>query len=324
MKDLILITAFCPTKEKEDILRKLVNFIRRYDKMFDIMVSSHSNLSSDIVEMCNLSIYDKENLLLYDDEYRPKMWYKTNKFIIHSNYVTKFATQYTVLKLTSIGLSVAKTLGYKKIHKIEYDTDLTSIIEIIENSNLLDINDIIFYTKSGNKNESMKGSIWSANIEKLPKIYFSSTKEEIINFIFSTNENRIEILIQKEFIKTKYVCKSTDTLLSNGVITDFYNFLDRETDTSIWSVPVYDDIDKKIKFFTYNHTDNNNIDVLIKFNKVVKTFKLNKNQWKLVIIGDNFEGSLNVWVENKNNLNIDFDTIDIDTFKKYNYITYKL
>jgi len=322
MKDLILITAFCPTKEKEEILRKLVSFIKGYDKIFDIMVSSHSNLSSDIVEMCDLLIYDKENLLLYDDEYRPKMWYKTNRFTIHSNYVTKFATQYTVLKLTSLGLSIAKTLGYKKIHKIEYDTNLTSIIEIVNNSNLLDSRDVIFYTKNGSKNETMKGSIWSANIIKLPEIYFSFKKDKIINYIFSTPENRVEVLIQKEFIKTNYECKSNDNLILNGVNTDFYNFLDRETDTNIWSVPVYDDSDKKIKFFTYNHTDHNDIDVLIKFNKVVKTFKLNKNQWKLIIVGNNFEGNLDVWVENKNKLNIDFDNINVDTFKKHNYIEY--
>jgi len=151
MKDLVLITAFCPTKEKEDTLKRLVYFLNRYTDLYDIMIVSHSNIDSSIVGMCDYFVYDKENLLLTEDEYRPKMWFNTDGFKIQSNYVAKYSTYYTVLKMTSMGLSLSKSLGYKKVHKIEYDTHITSIIEITENSNLLDNNDVIFYTNNGLK-----------------------------------------------------------------------------------------------------------------------------------------------------------------------------
>jgi hypothetical protein len=48
MKDLILITAFCNTTEKENYLRNLVSVIKK-ESNFDILITSHSVLPEDII-----------------------------------------------------------------------------------------------------------------------------------------------------------------------------------------------------------------------------------------------------------------------------------
>jgi hypothetical protein len=318
MKDLILVTAFCPTKEKEDKLRDFLSFIRNYDNLFDVMVSSHSNLSSDIVDMCDYYIFDKENLLLTDDEYRQSMWFTNSIFSIKSNYVMSFSTSYAVLKLTSLGIIMANSLGYKKIHKLEYDTKITSIIEFTKNSNLLNQNDVILYSKNGSMNETMVGSLWSANIDKLPKIYFSYIKKDVFEFLQKKQGNALEREIQNKFSQMKYVCKNINDLKYNGIEVDLFR-------RGFWAVPIYDSRNNKIIFFTYNDSKKENLDVILKFSDNIRNIKLTKqNEWNVSILND-FEkiNLLTVWVDNKMVLDIDFSKINIDSFKKSNHIIYK-
>ena len=42
MKDLILITAYCPDNERENILRKLVTSLESHKDFFEIMIVSHT------------------------------------------------------------------------------------------------------------------------------------------------------------------------------------------------------------------------------------------------------------------------------------------
>jgi hypothetical protein len=42
MKDLILITAYCPDEHRENILRNLVNSLLRFEDTFDTLVVSHT------------------------------------------------------------------------------------------------------------------------------------------------------------------------------------------------------------------------------------------------------------------------------------------
>lgn len=324
MKDLILITAFCPTKDKENKLKNLVTFFKNYSDVFDIMVTSHSNVSSDIIDICDYFIYDKENLLLYDDKFKMRFFFKTKNFIINTNYLNNYSTNYAVLKLTSIGLSLSKTLGYKKVHKIEYDTNITSVGEIIDNSNLLNEKDIIFYTKNGLNNNIMRGSVWSAKIDKLPNIYFSFIKKDVLDFISGDGVNlTIESLIQKEFLKKQFFCKDSEKLIDSGIQINLDNTLNRKNDNGYWCVPVYDKKHHNLKVFAHNNTEKESIEVLISYNNKLTNLKIGKNRWFLVFVGKIEEKSdLNIWVENDNKLKLNFESIDIELFKKYNYITY--
>jgi hypothetical protein len=324
IKDLILVTAFCPTKEKEDTLKRLVYFLNRYTDLYDIMIVSHSNIDSSIIGMSDYFVYDKENLLLTEDEYRPKMWFNTDGFKIQSNYVAKYSTYYTVLKMTSMGLSLSKSLGYKKVHKIEYDTHITSIIEITENSNLLDNNDVIFYTNNGLKNEMMKGSFWSASIDKLPNLYFNTEKNNLMDLITINNGNTLESYVQKKFMELNYINKKFSTLKNKGFNSGIFNLKDREYGSNFWAIPIYDEKNNEIKFFISNSYQGS-VEVIIQYaNKIKNVILEKKNLWTLIPLDKIKDISmLNVWLNNNKILSLDFNKIDIDSFKKYNNINYK-
>ena len=66
MKDLIMISSYCNTKEKEDVLRNLVSQVNKHRDIFDLMIVSHTVVPDDISNKCDLVLYDKKNEILFD------------------------------------------------------------------------------------------------------------------------------------------------------------------------------------------------------------------------------------------------------------------
>ena len=150
MKDLILVTSFCNTKEKENILRNLIHQIYN-ENNFDILLMSHTIIPDDISYYCNLAIYDSKNELLYDWDMRSRPWFNPgDQREIQSIFTGFFNTHLAVWRLIILGNSIAKNLGYKKIHHLEYDCDIKDFTEIYNNSKLLDVYDCITYNKTIN------------------------------------------------------------------------------------------------------------------------------------------------------------------------------
>ncbi len=149
MKDLIMISSYCNTKEKEDVLRNLVSQINFHKDIFDIMIVSHTVVPSDISSKCDLVLYDKKNELLYDWDLRCKPWFNPgNTRQIMSIFTGYFNTHLAIWRMLILGNSVAKNIGYKKVHHIEYDTNINDFAEIVDNSKLLEEYDCVTYTKT--------------------------------------------------------------------------------------------------------------------------------------------------------------------------------
>ena len=55
MKDLILISNYSETYEKQEVLRVLVNQINNYKEHFDLMIVSHTIVPEDISNKCDIS-----------------------------------------------------------------------------------------------------------------------------------------------------------------------------------------------------------------------------------------------------------------------------
>jgi len=83
MKDLILITNYSNTPEKQEILRNLVNQISQQKDFFDLLLVSHTTIPEDVQSKCNYTIYDYKNELLYDLDLRntstDRDWETNNK-----------------------------------------------------------------------------------------------------------------------------------------------------------------------------------------------------------------------------------------------------
>jgi hypothetical protein len=144
MNDLIMVTAFCDTKEKEETLRRLVNQISTKKDKFDLMVVSHSVIPDDIIEKCDYHFYDKKNELLYDYDLRSKPWFAPNSGRkIFSAFTGFFNTHLAIWRMIILGNSIAKNCGYRKVHHVEYDSSIVSFDELVDNSNLLESYDTI-------------------------------------------------------------------------------------------------------------------------------------------------------------------------------------
>jgi hypothetical protein len=319
MKDLILITAYCNTEQKKELLDRLLSFLNFYSSVFDIMVSSHTPLDIEIQNKCDYVIFDKENLLLYDDKIRPKLFFKTDTFTVNSNYISSFNTTYTVLKLESMGTSLANSLGYKKIHKIEYDTDISSIKELIDNSKLLNEFDTVCYTNDGIKTNFMSGSIWSSKILKLPDFYLKYQKNEVLEIIYQ-NGLSAEWLIKKYFTNNNCFYKNINDLTNQGIeiALSHKNF---DIIRNNWVVPIFcEDQDKDLCLFSYN--DKHEVLKISGIYDEFFEFELKPATWNLKKIGNlTSKNNLNIWINNQNTLNIDFGEIDIDNFKLYNNLS---
>ena len=76
---------------------------------------------------------------------------------IQSIFTGFFNTHLAVWRLVILGNSIAKNLGYKKIHHLEYDCDIKDFTEIYDNSKLLD--DYLHYVLLFRNNHIRYGDI---------------------------------------------------------------------------------------------------------------------------------------------------------------------
>ena len=136
MKEIYLILAHTPTFEKEQMLRSLVYSINKQDKR--VMVISHTTIPKDIEDMCDYTIFDKENKLIYDSmsQYWSNSMLGNKKFEFINLKST--ITILPVYKLLMGALSYLKTLNYELIHLLEYDCEINDFKyfnEVVESIN---------------------------------------------------------------------------------------------------------------------------------------------------------------------------------------------
>jgi len=122
VKEIYLILSHTPSFEKEQMLRSLVHSINKQKKQ--VMVISHTQIPKDVEDMCDYTIFDKENKLTCDP---------TSQFWSYSRLANKkfefinlksAITILPVYKLLTGGLSYLKTIGYGVVHLLEYDCEL--------------------------------------------------------------------------------------------------------------------------------------------------------------------------------------------------------
>ena len=253
-KDLILVTSYCDTKEKLNVLRNLVNQISNHRDKFDLMVISHTLIPEDISEKTTLSIYDSKNELLYDFDLRSTPWFDpNNERPIHSIFTGFFNTHLAIWRMIIMGNSIAKNLGYKKVHHLEYDSDIKDFSEFYENSKILDYKDAVFYNKIVSTVDPIVfGTFQSYRVDKL--------HPEFLNL----NEDKIKTDIKNSFYKSPE--KMLFDLLnhSENVHVKNKNVLDTNENTfgmshnkisngnTAWCLPYYDMTNGKLGFVIWN------------------------------------------------------------------------
>lgn len=269
MKDLIIISSYCNTKEKEDVLRNLVHQVNKNKNLFDLMIVSHSVIPDDISNKCDLVLYDKKNELLYDWDLRCKPWFNPGDTRqIMSIFTGFFNTHLAIWRMLILGNSVAKNIGYKKVHHIEYDSDIQDFTEIIDNSKLLNNYDCITYTKTKDTVDSILfGTYQAYRLDTLHEDLLKLNEEGLKDKIKTSEDKSPEAMLykllhtnKKGFIKSKLLLDSNGN--SFGLTHNKLSY-----NHTAWCLPYYDRLTHKLGFIIWNSEDNNNtINVKVVYN----------------------------------------------------------
>jgi hypothetical protein len=320
MKDLIIVSSYCDTKQKEDILRNLVNQCYK-ENSFDLMVVSHTTIPDDISRKTTLSLYDSKNELLYDWDLRSKPWFNPdNKREIQSIFTGFFNSHLAIWRMIILGNSVAKNLGYEKVHHIEYDCDIKDFTEIHNNSKLLDTYDCVTYAKIVDTiDDILFGTYQAYRLDTLHNDLLILDEEKIKSQIRASNTKSPEGMLfdllhtnKKGFVKNK-------SLLD---INNNFGLSHTQNTHTAWCLPYYDILTNKLSFIIWNVEEPSrdiNVQLIYNEDKVITFGEIKHSHWVVKDIDDfNNAKKLTVILNKKIRNEYDF-TVDVEKFKQVSF-----
>ena len=287
MKDLILITAYCPDDNRESILRNLVLSLEKYKDKFEVMIVSHTPIPLDIQKKVEFSFYDKKNEILTDWDLLNQPWFSPDGRRIQSSFLSKKNTHLAIWRLMILGFSNAKNLGFSKVHHIEYDCQINEISEFVENSSLLNENNTVVYMdKQERIAEVMFGSFQSYFVPKIHDMLINLNEEKIKdlirNAISKSPEGLLYQLIQES---DNVVEKNRDILENKG--NKFGVMNSQSIDKNPWSLPFFDHLTQNVDFIVWNTTKRNGLDykIIVNDKQVIHIPSVMLNHWTINFLG---------------------------------------
>lgn len=154
IKNIFVVSTYLKTEQQISITKKCLQFLKKSN--IDILLVSHSDVPSDIIELCDYHIYDKNNLMC-NLLCSPIAWYEASDFrceLSDTSFVNEEKHHSPAVYSNFFnGISFAKSLGYEKAICVNYDYILNpdlinKYIEISENKKGLFFkdNDLILTT----------------------------------------------------------------------------------------------------------------------------------------------------------------------------------
>lgn len=325
MKDLIMITAYCPDDDRENILRKLSNSLTRFKNSFDTLIVSHTPIPLDIQKKVNYSFYDSKNEILTDWDLLNQPWFNPNDDRrIQSSFLSGKNTHLAIWRMMILGFSLAKNMGYTKVHHIEYDCDIESIDEFDDNSKLLnDFDSVIYIDSKETVDDILFGSFQSYFLPKIDKFLINLDESKIVEMIRDSSTKSPELMLQEILLGGGKVFKKSRSTLEND--KNKFGIIDGQVGNKFipWAVPYYDQLDDTIGFVVWNTKNKNGVNhiVIINEEKIVNVPTTLLNHWRLVNLGKINEIKSLLIIENgeiRNKFNITTDE-EIEIFKKSSF-----
>ena len=225
MKDLIFITAYCPTEEQEKLLEKCVNSVLECGK--HIALISHSHIPIHIQKKCQYYVYDYNNEISDDYNLLGHHHFIFDNQKIQSRFFNKTFYGFAIYRMFSIASQIAINFGYKNIHHIEYDCELLDKSLVDVNSNYLEEYDSVIYTDNGKEDGFLFGSFKSFKVSSLPKNFKNYNKDFIENEMRLIEPKQLEFFTKNLFInsgKVLFQNKPTEDKIKGGD-TNYYRNL---------------------------------------------------------------------------------------------------
>lgn len=323
MKDIIIVTAYTPDFERENLLRNFVNGLDTTN--FDVMVVSHSRLPDDLYEKVNYFIFDKENELLTDLKDKYGAWWSNGDFTVHTTEARKYNHSVACYRLVHAGINAARDLGYEKAHVIEYDATVESMEYFEYNSELLDAYNIVWHKKAPGTFPTILSYPMSYKLNEIDEGWFSlDFKDKIKTSVCKTVETFEQNLVDKE--ENAYAWDHTainrdgwgQSVEVKGLVTNVY--ASHADGGEVWLCPIVNGEGNLIVFINNKSGNQIQVDLVVNHGKSIGVSTEN-NQWRLVNCGVYNEISeLMVIRDSKEVTRYNFDELGRDLYKNVNYI----
>jgi hypothetical protein len=258
MKDLIFITAYCPTEEQERALERCIDSVLKCEK--HVALISHTHVPIHIQKKCQFYVYDYNNEISDDYNLLGHNDFRFGNQRIQSRFFNKYFYGFAIYRMFSIVSQIAINFGYKNIHQIEYDCELLDNELINEHSKLLEEYDSVIYTDNGKEDGFLFGSFKSFRVSSLPDKFKNYDKDFIQEEMEITNPTQLEFLTKKLFVNSGKV------LFRNEPSEDKFKRGDRVFNRNLHFTLYYNPLDKTLNIF-YNSIINSSEDIVIIVNK---------------------------------------------------------
>ena len=277
MKNLVVITAHCPTEEQEERLSKCIDSVLSLD--CHIALISHTHIPIHIQKKCNYYFYDYFNDISDDVNLLGHQTFISGDIKIQSRFFNKYFYGFAIYRMISIACQIAINFGYKNIHHIEYDCELLDKNLILENSKLLETYDSIIYTDNGKEDGFLFGSFKSFKVESLPENYKNFNRDFIENEIKNIEPKHLEFVTKNLFINSGKVLFGPEP--SHDKFKKSVNFYNRNLHFTLY----YNPIDLTLNIF-YKSIKDINEEIFIIVNKE-QLIKLNviSQHWHIMPLG---------------------------------------
>ena len=197
-----LVVTHADTKYRKKLLNECLSSIN-----LPVVLSTNYPVSEESQLLCDYYIYNKNNPLLYKEEY--------GKYNVTYNYWRKnesgdiittpfdFEHGYAAYSLIREGLEFIEKLGYKKVHIINYDYQISSET-LMNNSNSLNEYDMVIYKYDEQSTDGYCSGFLSSKLEYvLPFFTKFKTKDSYYTETFCTLEMKLKkYLDSKNFMRS--------------------------------------------------------------------------------------------------------------------------
>ena len=314
MENLVVITAHCPTEEREKILDRCVDSV--LSSNYHVALISNTHVPIHIQKKCNYYFYDFLNDVTDDVNMLGSQFFQFDDFKINSRFFNKTFYGFAIYRMFSIASQIAINFGYKNIHHIEYDCELIDKSLILENASLLKTYDSIIYTDTGGEDGFLFGSFKSFKVESLPDGFKNYNREFIIKKMGEIKQKNLEVITKKMFINSGKVLFGL--VPSEDRIKRGSNFYNRNVHYTLY----YNSGDKTLNIF-YQSLKNSDEEIFIIVNKsnIVK-INVKPNNWYLRCLGI-FDGINHIRIDNSEKVIYEkiFDMENREIMKENAYIT---
>jgi hypothetical protein len=317
MKDLVLITAYCPTDEQLEALEKCLESVKKTD--CHILLVSHTHIPIHIQKKCNYYIYDYLNDVSYDYNLFGDNFFAVDNICIHSRFFQKSFYGFAIYRMFSIASQLAANFGYKNMHHIEYDCELIDKTLISNHSELLETYNSILYTDTGNKDGFMFGSLKSFDVKSLPDSFKNYNKDFMESEMRRIEPKHLETYTKNLFINSGNVLFKHDNELTKQKFKKGPKFVSMGRHYNLY----YNDNDKTLNVLYRSLTDNpENIVVIVNDDKIVR-LDVTPRHWYIRPLGI-FDEINYVRIDNSKKTLFEkhFDNEFREIFKEKSYITF--